>query len=81
MKIIHDSAFDASYLRDYEDVEYFRLYHSLQNIKKIYLQDIWIETAKILEIPTLVDIINKSYKDISVTREQMLGDTKKRGLS
>ncbi|MGL4799007.1 MAG: hypothetical protein ACRCWY_06400 [Cellulosilyticaceae bacterium] len=35
-----------------------------------------IETAKVTDIPTIVEVINKSYVDIQVTIEQMKGYTK-----
>lgn len=75
MKIVHDREFDASYLLEYEDREYFRLSHPLQNIKRTPLKDFRIETAKPSDIPIFVEVINKSYKDLQVSLEQMLGYT------
>jgi hypothetical protein len=76
IKIVHESEFDSSYLMEYDDVEYFRLYHPLQNIDKINLTDIRIETSKSSDIPAIAGVINKSYIDISVINEQILGYTK-----
>ena len=76
MKILHDSEFDPACLSEYEDVPYFRLYHPLKNIKGITLKDVRIETAKHSDIPAIVDVINRSYTDLRVTGEQILGYTK-----
>ena len=76
MKIVHEKEFDSSYLVEYDDVEYFRLYHPLVDIGKVNLTDIRIETVKPSDIPIIVDVINKSYTDLSVTKEQILEYTK-----
>lgn len=60
VKIVHESEFDSSYLMEYDDVEYFRLYHPLQNIDKINLTDIRIETSKSSDIPAIAGVIRGS---------------------
>ncbi len=76
IKILHDNEFDSSFLQEYDDVQFFRLYHPLQNINRINLTDIRIKTAMSSDIPIIADVINKSYTDLSVTNEQILGYTK-----
>ncbi len=73
MKVIHDSEFDPAYLSEYDDVEYFRLYHPLKNIDSTNLEGIRIETAKPSDISAIVEVINNSYVDLSVSKEQMTG--------
>ncbi len=72
MKIVHQSDFNVSYLKDYTDEEYFRLYHPLSNIKRSIPDWICIHTAKINDINTIVRIINESYSYLSVDKKQML---------
>lgn len=76
MKILHDNAFDKKLFYDYVDEKYFRLSHNLEQIESISLDDFYVKTATKDEIPVLVDVINQSYMDLSITYEQLLDDTK-----
>lgn len=71
MEIVHEDSFDATYLQNYKDVPYFRLYHSMSNIKKKLQGGCYIRTATISDIPIVVEIINKSYVDIQVSNKQI----------
>lgn len=75
MEIVHHDNFVSENFREYRDEAYFRLYHSLEEIENIPLNGVSIVTAKREDIPTLVDIINQSYTDLSVTQEQLIGYT------
>jgi len=71
MKIVHDSEYSAADFVGYIDEPYFRLYHDLKSVmppKRADI-DIIVDTADMLDI--FVDIINKSYSDLFVTKEQM----------
>ena len=69
MKILHDKDFRENILSDYTDEKYFRLYHSLKEIPKIIANDFEIATATRKDIKQIVQIINDSYTDISVSKE------------
>ena len=71
MRIVHDKDFIKSEFQGYNDEPYFRLYHSLEEIKNIVLDNILIVTAKREDIPHFVDVINQSYTDLAVTYEQL----------
>lgn len=73
MKIVHDSQFREEQLLLYTDEMYFRLMHTLHHIEIPVLDDYVIKTATLKEIPLFVDIINRSYIDLAVSEEQMLG--------
>jgi len=75
IRIVHDRDFIKNDYSEYNDESYFRLYHSLEEIKTINLDDIVIVTAKREDIPLIVDVINQSYTDLSVTNEQFIGYT------
>lgn len=76
MKIVHDTKFSAAYLEEYTDEIYFRLYHALENIPEIVLEDYEIVTATQNDMMAFVDIINRSYTDLAVTYEQLEEYTK-----
>lgn len=76
IKIVHQSNFSDSFLMDYADIPYFRLSHTLCNIHKKTLNEFYIKTVKISDVEQIVEIINKSYLDLSVTYEQMISYTK-----
>ena len=76
MRIVHDAEYEHSKYKDYYDELYFRLYHTLVDISTITVDDISIVTANYDDIPVLVNVINQSYTDLSVTFEQMIGYTK-----
>lgn len=69
MKILHDRDFSSDILSEYTDKKYFRLYHSLKEIPEIATDDFEITTATRRNIKTIVQIINDSYTDISVSAE------------
>ena len=76
MKILHDKNFSADILSDYTDEKYFRLHHNLKEIPKITSDDFEIATATRKDIKAIVQIINKSYTDISVNKELIKSYTK-----
>lgn len=76
MKILHDKDFSADILSDYIDEKYFRLHHTLKEIPKISSDDFEITTATRKDIKEIVEIINDSYTDISVTKELIKSYTK-----
>lgn len=69
MRILHDNVFSSDILSEYTDEKYFRLYHSLKEIPEIATDDFEITTATRRNINTIVQIINDSYTDISVSAE------------
>lgn len=75
MRIIHDRDFSKSEYQEYSDEPYFRLFHSLEDIKTVVLDNIAIVTAKREDIPRFVDVINQSYMDLSVTYDQLMSYT------
>ena len=75
IRIVHDRDFIKNDYSEYDDESYFRLYHSLEEIRSIVLEDIVIVTAKREDIPLIVDVINQSYTDLSVTNEQLISYT------
>ncbi len=75
MRIVHEKDFSKSEYREYKDEPYFRLFHPLEEIQTVVYDDIAIVTAKQEDIPCLVDVINQSYTDLSVTDEQLMGYT------
>lgn len=76
MKILHDNDFSAEILSDYSDEKYFRLYHNLKGIPKIANDDFEIVTAIRKDIKAIVQIINDSYTDISVSKDLIKSYTK-----
>lgn len=72
MCIVHDSCYIEEKYKDYHDEPYFRLYHNLSDVQPVELDDISIVTAKYEDIPLLVDVINQSYTDLSVTFGQLI---------
>ena len=75
MRIVHDRDFSTSEYQEYKDEPYFRLFHSLEEIKTVAPDGIAIVTAKQEDIPHFVDVINQAYTDLSVTYEQLIGYT------
>ena len=76
MKIVHEGCYSKSDYPDYIDEAYFRLYHALDVIPEANAAGVKIMTAKPMDIPAMVDVINRSYSDISATCEQLYGYTK-----
>ncbi len=71
MKIVHNDAFNAADFVGYIDESYFRLYHDLQDVKRTHRDDIDIVPGTVDTLDMFVDIINKSYNDLSATKEQL----------
>lgn len=76
MKILHDREFEDGLLLQYNDEKYFRIKHDLKDIQKVYSEEFYIKTASIKDIRLLQELINRSYEDLSVTYDQLLGYTK-----
>ena len=70
MKIIHDRDYFDGMFSDYNDEAYFRLSHNLKNIGHVNLADNEIVSG-VSDIDEFVRLINVSYSDLSVTKEQM----------
>ena len=83
MRIVHHKDFNAEYLKEYHDEEYFRLFHSLRsnaNQRGIISVDIipeWLyfKTVEKDDLPVVVSIINRSYDNLSVDILQMISYT------
>ena len=73
MKIVHENRFSEELLKEYEDETYFRLYHSMKELSKTKLEGYDIVTAVPEDIGTIVSVINYSYADLQVNKEQMQG--------
>ena len=76
MKILHDREFEDGLLLAYNNEKYFRLMHNLKDIKKVELEEFFVETANSKDIPLMQNIMNCSYEDLSVTCEQLLSYSK-----
>ena len=76
MKIIHNNDFNESYFSNYSDEKYFRLIHYLNNIEKNTVNGFSVKTAELSDIPAIVEIINKSYSDLSVNYNHIKSLTK-----
>ena len=76
MRIVHDSRYRKSEFPEYHDEPYFRLQHTLAGIPSITLDGISVISAGQKDIPLFVDVINRSYTDLSVTPEQLAGYTR-----
>ena len=70
IKIIHDRDYFSERFSDYNDEPYFRLYHHLKDIGQSMLNDIEIVSGS-HNIEEFVQLINASYSDLSVTKEQI----------
>ena len=71
MKIVHHRDFSANEWEEYVDEPYFRLYHPLTCIPTAKPADYTFRTAANTDFSIIVDIINASYPDISITEEQL----------
>ena len=70
MKIIHDRDYFSEMFSDYNDEPYFRLFHPLKDIGQSMLNDIEIVSGS-HNIEEFIQLINASYSDLSVTKEQI----------
>ncbi len=71
IKIVHQKDYSAEDFSGFIDEPYFRLIHRLENIEAFPLDSFYARTAEPEDIPLTVDLINKSYTDISVSCEQI----------
>ena len=71
IKIVHNDEYNAADFDGYIDEPYFRLYHDLQTIQSTSIDDVEIVMGAVEMIDVFVNIINRSYSDLSVTKEQM----------
>lgn len=76
IKIVHQNDYCAENFSDYTDEPYFRLIHKLENIEASPLDKFCVKTALPEDIPLIADLINKSYTDLSVSREQIFNLTR-----
>ena len=76
MKIVHDRDFSTELLKEYEDETYFRMHHSMKKLTKSEPEDYDIATATPEDIETIVSVINSSYTDLQVNKEQIQSYTK-----
>lgn len=76
MKIVHERDFSTELLKEYEDETYFRLHHSMKKLTKPEPEDYDIVTASLEDIETIVSVINGSYTDLQVNKEQIQSYTK-----
>lgn len=76
MKIVHEREFEDRLLLAYNDEKYFRLLHDLKHIEKVVSDAFEIRNASIEDIPILQELITRSYNDVTVSGEQLLGYSK-----
>lgn len=76
MKIVHEKDYKREAFEEYKDEPYFRLLHDLKEIPEVELEDYTIKVVMLEDISFLVDVINQSYTDLSVTYEQLIEYTK-----
>ena len=76
MKIIHEREYKPEKFQEYNDEPYFRLIHDLNEILQVEVEGFIIKTVTEEDISILVDVVNQSYSDLSVTYEQLIGYTK-----
>lgn len=78
VRIVHHADYSDKLLEKYRDEPYFRLIHNLSEIKSFAVEGISFRTAKLSDILQIVEIINRSYENISVDETQILNYTKAR---
>lgn len=71
MVILHNDEYTVENYKDYYDEPYFRLYHNLRNIDKAIANDVEFIHNAHDQIDDFVMLINNSYTDISVSKEQL----------
>lgn len=71
MKIVHDNEFNSTDFVGYLDEPYFRLYHNLQEVQQTHRADIEVVVGATDMLDIFVNIINESYTDLMVTKEQI----------
>ena len=65
--------FEDRLLLAYNDEKYFRLLHDLKHIEKVVSDAFEIRTTSAEDIPILQELIARSYNDLTVSEEQLLG--------
>lgn len=70
MKIVHQREMTDDLLLDYNDEPYFRLYHDLKNIRQLTVHEVETVSGG-ASVSDFVQLINRSYTDLSVTAEQI----------
>ena len=73
MRIVHDDDYSPAEYADYIDEPYFRLYHDMKAIGAKVSEAVEIVAATPDKTDLIVDTINASYDDLTVTVEQMDG--------
>lgn len=71
MKILHEKDFSENLLEDYNDELYFRLFHPMEGLNEVKVTGYEIVTALTADIDSIVSVINGSYIDLQVNKEQM----------
>lgn len=71
MRIVHADDFDPGQWLEWTDTPYFRLYHDLKDIPLTVPEGYTVRTATRADGPVIVEIINRSYSDISVDLAQI----------
>lgn len=74
--IVHERDFSPEMLADHDDEHYFRLLHDLTQISADVPEGLHIETARQKDLPLIMDVINRSYTDLSVSLSQLEGYTR-----
>nr|MBR4281119.1 GNAT family N-acetyltransferase [Clostridia bacterium] len=72
MRIVHDREYNAAAFTDYDDEPYFRLKHDLKAVTPAS-DAFTCRAAAADDLPLLVDLINRSYEDLSVSLTQLQG--------
>ena len=70
LKIVHQRDF-VPVRQEYQDEPYFRLRHDLKNICVTELDAYTVKASEEGDIPDIVSIINGSYSNIRVTKDQV----------
>lgn len=73
MQIVHQQDFDASCWRAYRDEPYFRLMHDLTDVPADGGGRYHCKTADETDLALIMDLINRSYTDLTVTESQLQG--------
>lgn len=71
MKIVHNNDYNAAEFVGYIDEPYFRLYHDLKKVSQPSREDCAVIFGSNDTLAVFVDIINKSYSDLAVSKEQL----------
>ena len=72
MRIVHERDYSADAFPDYTDEPYFRLYHDLKSIAQPNINEA-VTISVSSDTDAFMRLINASYIDLRVTREQLDG--------